>query len=225
MQYMDCVVTASVYFFLVVLIFYSKRYLCSHCRFTQVQLLKMKSPISSLRRPLVLRMPLRQRCHMDVRLNSSTASQTASTDRNSLSNQLPPLSVMPGKLLLQSYFITSILASPRIVKLCLPLMNRIANSQLPILNPDQNPLLHVLVRKLIYDHFAAGETVKEVEKSVANIKQMGFRGVTLGYTKEVNVSGGTTVSHDTSDMAIQAWKEGTLKTLSCVGQGDFLTVK
>jgi proline dehydrogenase len=132
---------------------------------------------------------------------------------------------MPSRLLFQSYFITSILASPRILKLSLPLMNKIANSQMALLNPDRNPLLHVLVRKLIYDHFAAGESVQEVKKSVANTKQMGFRGVILGYTKEVNVSGGATVSNGTSDAAIQAWKEGTLKTLGCVGQGDFLAIK
>jgi proline dehydrogenase len=104
-------------------------------------------------------------------------------------------------------------------------MNKVANSQSSILNPDRNPVLHVLVRKLIYDHFAAGETVKEVKNSVAKMKKMGFKGVILGYTKEVNVSGGTTLSKGSSDTAILDWKEGTLKTLSCVSQGDFLAIK
>jgi proline dehydrogenase len=191
----------------------------------------MKSLTSSLRRPLFLRNPIRSPYWVNLRPNSSTTSPTSSAPQalprsdTFLSGRLPPLSMMPGRLLLQSYFITSILASPGILKLCLPLMNKIANSQSTILNPDRNPLLHVLVRKLIYDHFAAGETVQEVKKSIAKMKQMGFKGVILGYTKEVNVSGGTTVSKGTSDAAILDWKEGTLKTLACVGQGDFLAVK
>jgi hypothetical protein len=191
----------------------------------------MKLHISSLRRPLVLQKPLCVRSRIDLRLNSSSTSQIGSTNQTfhtpdeSISTRLPSLSVMPGRFLLQSYFITSILASPRILKLCLPLMNRIANSQSPILNPDQNPILHVLVRNLVYDHFAAGETVQQVQKTITNIKQMGFRGVSLGYCKEVNVSGGTALSRGTSDAAIQSWKEGTLKTLQCLGQGDFLAIK
>ncbi|RDW77516.1 hypothetical protein BP6252_05569 [Coleophoma cylindrospora] len=111
-------------------------------------------------------------------------------------------------------------------------MYLIANSQSPMLNPDRNPLLHFLVRKFVYDHFTAGENESEVKATIKAIKQMGYKGVILGYAKEVNVTGGEkkhpkahATIPDPSDATIQEWKEGTLKTLSMIKKGDILAVK
>ncbi|KAL3417229.1 proline oxidase [Phlyctema vagabunda] len=146
---------------------------------------------------------------------------------------LPPLSIMPNSLLLRSYFVTSVLASPRILRICLPVMMRIANSQSRLLNPDRNPVLHFFVRKLMYEHFAAGENGSEVKKTITSMKQMGFRGVILGYAKEVSVTedlalqmvSTTSEKSDPTDPIIQAYFQGTIKTLSLVGAGDFLAIK
>ncbi|KAM3086276.1 proline dehydrogenase [Clarireedia jacksonii] len=138
---------------------------------------------------------------------------------------------MPMNTLLKSYFVTSILASPRIIKICLPLMNKVANSESALLNPDRNPILRMLIRKLIYDHFVAGETPSQVKESVRNMKSLGLKGVILGYAKEVNVSGGltrheiSTSDGDVGEASIGIWKEGLLETLSLLGPGDFLSLK
>lgn len=139
---------------------------------------------------------------------------------------------MPMSLLLRSYFLTSVLASPRILKLCLPLMNKMANSESAFLNPDRNPLLHILVRKFCFDHFTAGATENEVRQTIDRVKSLGFRGVILGYAKEVNVTGGEThlgvsksADGDFDAECVRAWRDGTMNTLSLIGPGDFLAVK
>lgn len=144
----------------------------------------------------------------------------------------PPLSLMPTDLLLRSYFMTRILASPRLLRLAMPLLTHIANSSSILLNPDKNPILHVLIRKLIYDHFNAGECEEDVRATVKQMKALGFKGVILGYAKEVNVSSGARgveaageARIDVDELAVREWKEGTLKTLSLIGEGDFLAVK
>ena len=110
-------------------------------------------------------------------------------------------------------------------------MNKIANSESRFLNLDWNPILHILVRRLVYDHFAAGEDEIEVKQSVAAMKKLGFKGVILGYNKEVSVTKAfesediENVTKVASDLAIQEWKEGTLKTLDCIEEDDFLAIK
>jgi proline dehydrogenase len=127
---------------------------------------------------------------------------------------------------------TRILSSPLILRLSLPLLHHIANSSSLLLNPDRNPILHVVIRKLIYDHFNAGENEQEVRATVKQMKKLGFKGVILGYAKEVNVSNGAKgveaariASGDVDELAIWEWKEGTLKTLRMLGEYDFLAVK
>ncbi|KAJ8057989.1 hypothetical protein OCU04_013162 [Sclerotinia nivalis] len=139
---------------------------------------------------------------------------------------------MPMPLLLKSYFITSILASPKIIKFFLPLLNTLANSNSALLNPDRNPVLHMIVRKFIYDHFIAGEDASQVRASVAAMKKLGFSGVILGYAKEVNVTGGEvqrgdgmSVSKEVGEKAIGEWRDGLMSTLSLLQPGDFLSVK
>lgn len=145
---------------------------------------------------------------------------------------LPPLSVMPTGILIRTLMMTYILSSPRIVSLSIPIMNRISHSKSWIINPDRNPLLHVTVRKLFYDHFCAGENEKEVKSTITTIKKMGFEGVILGYAKETLVDKSASAEQATKggemgDLAkvVEEWKEGTLKTLSMLGKGDFLAVK
>ncbi|KAF7903767.1 uncharacterized protein EAF01_006816 [Botrytis porri] len=146
-------------------------------------------------------------------------------------SELPPLSIMPLPLLLKSYLITSILASPRIIKFFLPLLNKLANSSSTILNPDRNPVLHMIVRKFIYDHFIAGENATQVRARVKEMKGLGFSGVILGYAREVNVSGGevggdvSVVSKDVGERAIREWRDGLMSTLSLLQPGDFLSLK
>lgn len=142
---------------------------------------------------------------------------------------LPPLSVMPTRMLLRSLLITWILSSPRLVSLSIPIMQRISYSPSWFLDPDRNPILHHIVRSVFYDHFCAGENEKEVKKTIVDMKSMGFDGVILGYARETLAhgsdgpkTGSTAVS---VEQAVELWKLGTLETLAMLGPGDFLAIK
>jgi hypothetical protein len=142
---------------------------------------------------------------------------------------LPPLSVMPTRMLLRSLMITWILSSPRLVSASLPIMQQISYSPSWFLNPDRNPVLHHVVRRIFYDHFCAGENEEEVKNTIREMKTMGFEGVILGYAKETLVhkysnpesAAGSVSAED----IIEIWKRGTLETLAMLGAGDFLAIK
>ncbi|KAF7520413.1 hypothetical protein PCG10_009203 [Penicillium crustosum] len=113
-------------------------------------------------------------------------------------------------------------------------MSILATSKSALLNPDRNLPLNKFLRWTVYNHFCAGVNRKEVSKTVADIKKMGYQGVILGYSKEIvldqeemlstNASGASEYSEKCYQM-IDEWKEGTLETLRMVGPGDFLAVK
>ena len=144
---------------------------------------------------------------------------------------LPPLSIMPTPLLLRSLMITSILASPRLLNLCMPLMTIMSSSRSLLLNPDRNPLLHTLTRKLFYDHFCAGENGAEVKQAVKSMRELGYKGVILGYAKESVVPQSQVIAASSAkdvevvDAIIEDWVAGTLETLEMIGEGDFLAIK
>lgn len=144
---------------------------------------------------------------------------------------LPPLSIMPTSLLLRSLMITQILASPRLLNLCMPIMKVMATSKSLLLNPDRNPLLHTLTRKLFYDHFCAGENGTQVRQVVKSMRDLGYKGVILGYAKEIVVPQGQKIASSAEgaaeaiDPIVEDWRAGTLETLEMIGDGDFLAIK
>ena len=141
---------------------------------------------------------------------------------------------LPTKLVLRSLLLTSLMTSKVFLKPALAILNIVTNSKSAILNPDRNPILNKLLRWTVYDHFCAGTNYKEISKTVADIKKIGYQGVILGYSKEIvlnpnekmvrNEKGGTTYSDKCYEM-VEEWKKGTLETLSMIGPGDFLAVK
>ncbi|KAH8601577.1 proline oxidase Put1 [Bisporella sp. PMI_857] len=160
------------------------------------------------------------------RREESKRPSVSQTKEGNKFQQLPPLSVMPTGILLRTLMVTYILSSPRLVSLSLPIMDRISNSNSWFLNPDRNPILHAIIRKMFYDHFAAGENETEIRRTMMTMKRMGFEGVILGYGRE------TLVDHDNCSRAsdvmekcIKEWKDGTLRTLAMLGKGDFLALK
>lgn len=145
-----------------------------------------------------------------------------------------PLAKMSTGTLLRSMVLTSIMANPFLLKPCLALMRNITRSNSRLLNPDRNPVLAQLLRYSVYNHFCAGETSKEVKETIAAMKRFGFGGVILGYAKEfVSQSNSGSGAVDKVDRSIseadlkiiERWKQGTLQTLHCLDQGDFLAIK
>lgn len=92
---------------------------------------------------------------------------------------------------------------------------------------SRNPVLNWLIKKTIYRQFNAGENKVEVQTSIEEIKKLGYRGVLLGYAREVLVGESTTNPHD-QDMARQEvgkWLKGTLDTVDMATEGDFVALK
>ncbi|KAL1303718.1 hypothetical protein AAFC00_007068 [Neodothiora populina] len=134
---------------------------------------------------------------------------------------------MPAPILLRSLMITQILASPRLLSACMPLMKIMSSSKSFMLNPDRNPLLHTLMRKFLYDHFCAGENGKEVEQAVSQMRALGYKGVILGYAKEVEPSLLAEAANGSStiDPIIEDWRVGNMRTLEMISDSDFLAIK
>lgn len=153
---------------------------------------------------------------------------------------LAPLSRLPNKLLLRSLLLSSLMTSKIFLRPSLALLNALASSKSAFLNPDKNPLLNRLVRWTLYNHFCPGTNRAEVVRTVNEIKNMGYQGVILGYSKEVVLDHSESKPnkqgiHETSSTAkdyppqyyevIEEWKRGTLETLRMIGPGDFLALK
>lgn len=132
--------------------------------------------------------------YFERRATSNEALASASSMKQSQAfrdvdrKELPCLSIMPTRILVRTLFVTSVLSSPRLVRISLPIMKAFANSGSWLFNTNQNPMLHWVERKLIYDHFCAGENDVEVRKTIEMTKAMGYEGVILGYARETVVN-------------------------------------
>lgn len=92
---------------------------------------------------------------------------------------------------------------------------------------SKNPLLNLLVKHTIYKQFNAGENKAEVQHSIKSIKDLGCRGVLLGYAREVLVGENQDAPYDAkaAQAEIQMWLDGTLQTVDMAQQGDFVALK
>lgn len=172
--------------------------------------------------------------------SSSSAHQTVIQPAASLTDKkraeetkLPPLAVMPTKTLMRSLLFTSVMASPLLLKSSLSALKFVVESKSPLLNPSKNPLMNYLLRTTIYNHFCAGANEAQVRGTVRHMKDLGFKGVILGYARESVVSVDDpgvqqkppTCQQAVLDYAIEEWKQGNLRTLGMIGKGDFLGIK
>lgn len=85
----------------------------------------------------------------------------------------------------------------------------------------------MLVKHTIYKQFNAGESKVEVQQSVQKIKDLGFRGVLLGYAREVLVAENQDALYDgkVARAETQMWLDGTLRTVDMAQEGDFIALK
>ena len=122
-----------------------------------------------------------------------------------------------------SFFLTR----PTLCEPGMALMQKVANSKSPLLNPDLNPLLRTIIKPLIYDQFCAGTNKPEIRQMNREIETLSFAGIVLCYAKETplnqkNACSGARDSHDTD---IQKWLDGNLKTLDMIPSGNWLGTK
>ena len=151
-----------------------------------------------------------------------------------MTKPLPPLSMLPLKLLLRGIVINSVSCSPILLPPSLKALDILAHSKSAALNPDSNPLLRWVLKNSFYAHFCAGENRAEVSETIKTLKDMGYAGVMLCYAKEVvldaeaakelEASGGK-ATEAVIQNEILPWKKGTLETVSLAEPGDFVALK
>ena len=77
--------------------------------------------------------------------------------------------------------------------------------------------------------------MEEVKRTVKGLKEMGYKGVILGYGREIVLqkdntleacsAPSTSVDEQRNEDMVQAWKEGNLKTVEMAEEGDFIALK
>ncbi|KAL3465984.1 FAD-linked oxidoreductase-like protein [Aspergillus heterothallicus] len=167
------------------------------------------------------------------RTSNAKSSITADT-ANTLWHQPPPkkptaspLAKLPLSSVLRSLLILSVSSSSTLLKPCIYTLSALAHPKTPLLDVAKNPLLNLLVKHSLYKQFNAGENKLEVQRSINAIKELGYRGVLLGYAREVLVGESNTDPADekASRQEIQMWLDGTLQTVDMAQEGDFVALK
>ncbi|KAI5865769.1 proline dehydrogenase [Durotheca rogersii] len=149
--------------------------------------------------------------------------------------KMAPLSVLPLSAVLRNLATTSISSSRILLPPSLAIMNLLAHTNQPVLNPDKNPLLRWFLKGTFYAQFCAGENAAEVRHTIDNLKKIGFTGVILGYAKEIVLSESQTknltacdegpVAEECVRNEIGPWAAGTLATVRLAQHGDFVALK
>ncbi len=113
------------------------------------------------------------------------------------------------------------------------ILSFLAHSKSPIFNADRNPVLHYILKKTFYAQFCAGGTREEIQTMRERLKDLGYKGVILGYAKEVVLESAETRDKDRkadtsfpeTDAEVDFWKKATLQTIALTGEGDFVALK
>lgn len=138
-----------------------------------------------------------------------------------------PLAKLPLSSVLRSLLVLSVSSSPLLLKPCIYTLSLLAHPRSTFWDVSKNPLLNFLVKHTIYKQFNAGESKAEVQASIQNIKNLGCRGVLLGYAREVLVGENQDAAYDAkaARAEIEMWLNGTLKTVDMAQEGDFVALK
>ncbi|RSL52466.1 hypothetical protein CEP54_010896 [Fusarium duplospermum] len=142
------------------------------------------------------------------------------------------LSKLPTGVLLRSVALTTVMATSWLLKPSLAFLALITQTNSTILNPDKNPVLNRVLQWTIYDHFCAGNSIPEVSSTVKYIKNLGYHGIILGYSKEIVLDTNAETSQTGVNeypaeyyRVIDEWKKGNIETLNMIEAGDLLAIK
>ncbi|KAB2574803.1 putative proline dehydrogenase [Lasiodiplodia theobromae] len=125
------------------------------------------------------------------------------------------------------------MSSKWLLKPSIAFLGAITGSKSAFLNPDKNLLISRLLKWTIYDQFCSGTNPREVRKSVAALKSIGYQGVILTHAKEIVLdesqrtltAGARPVQNSQYHDLVERWKHSSMETLRMVGPGDFLALK
>lgn len=142
-----------------------------------------------------------------------------------------PLSVLPLKVLLRSLMVNTVSCSKPLLLPSMFFLSVLASSQGTLLNPDKNPMLRYIIKRLFYAQFCAGENRVEVGATISELKQLGYSGVILNYAREAVAEeshGGVPAKAPVEEESLKEvtpWAEGTMETITMAQPGDFVALK
>ncbi|CAG7931661.1 unnamed protein product [Penicillium olsonii] len=150
--------------------------------------------------------------------------QTPAQPRKALT---APLAKLPLSSVLRSLLVLSVSSSTLLLKPCIYTLSLLAHPRSALWDVAKNPLLNTLIKHTIYKQFNAGENKLEVQESINKIKDLGCRGVLLGYAREVLIGENDDASYDAKAALadIQMWIDGTMQTVDMAQPGDFVALK
>ncbi|KAF9639244.1 proline oxidase [Lasiodiplodia theobromae] len=140
-------------------------------------------------------------------------------------------------MLLRSVCINAVSSKPLLLTPSLSILSALCKPRRSsLLNVDRNPLFHAILKGTFYKQFCAGESGAEVTRTMRRLREIGFRGTILTYAKETVFDHRTNTQHGLGVAAkeegktktcenIAAWREGTLKTVDLLEEGDQLALK
>ncbi|KAH7234721.1 pyridoxal phosphate-dependent transferase [Fusarium redolens] len=169
--------------------------------------------------------------------NAAAALEATRTNTPVVKGTETPLSELPPLVLYRSLLVNSISSRPWLLVPSLHLLQKLSNPTNPYLfNVDRNPLLRSLLKHTFYKQFCAGETGAETQCTMKSLQDMGFKGTILTFAKETVFDAktgkdqGFGIEASSSNECqwcenIEAWREGTVKTVELLREGDQLAVK
>lgn len=95
-------------------------------------------------------------------------------------------------------------------------------------DPDRNRLLRWGFQQTFYRQFCAGENRQQVQRTIAELQDIGYDGVVLEYASEVlddhsQSSTGKTTTQDID--SIKKWRTDVITTVEMAGPGDCVALK
>ncbi|KAL1875617.1 proline dehydrogenase [Paecilomyces lecythidis] len=160
---------------------------------------------------------------------TSTASLNNFVQPSATEKRTPesPLAVLPLSTVIRSLLILSISSSSILLKPCIHTLSALAHPKTSILDVAKNPVLNWIIKNTIYKQFNAGENKLEVQRSIQEMKRLGYRGVLLGYAREVlaGESGSNLIDEKVAREEVNTWLQGTLQTVDMAHEGDFVALK
>jgi hypothetical protein len=175
---------------------------------------------------------------------STLQTKTIASTSNAASNpEASALSRMPTGMFLRSLLISTISSNRILLHPALSILSFISKPNRGfLLNPDKNPLLHLILKKTFYEQFCAGEDGIATKATMQRFKELGFHGVILTYARETVFDSKTNMDYgqgmntddvelqkksnkDNFDVNIDDWTKGTLETVNLIEEGDYLALK
>lgn len=101
------------------------------------------------------------------------------------------------------------------------------DSKSSVFDLDKNQALRRLFKKTLYAQFCGGENPQEVDKTLHQVKGLGYQGVILEYCLEVlERDVGDVGGNDLSTLReIEVWRKGMVQTIEMAHPRDFVALK